>query len=63
MSLKNGIYQLRFVPAGGRPAPGELTATGEALRRPIRILPNTPPYFRNQHVSIVYDLFLHYFTH
>ena len=51
MSLKNGTYQLQFIPAGGEPDLGELLATGEAMSRPVRLLPNTPPYFRQQHVS------------
>ena len=65
MSLKNGTYQLRFVPAGGAPAPGELAATGEAIGRPVRILPNIPPLFEQQHVSIIHDvcvIFPHHFT-
>jgi len=56
MSLKNGIYQLRFVPAGGEPAPGMLAATGEGLGNTVRILPNSPPNFEKQSVSIVHDV-------
>jgi len=51
MSLKNGTYQLQFVPAGGEPVLGEPVATGEAMSRPVRLLPNIPPNFRQQHVS------------
>jgi len=58
MSLKNGTYQLQFVPAGGEPAPGQLAATGEAIGEPIRILPNIPPLFEQQHVSIIHDVCL-----
>ena len=53
MSLKNGTYQLQFIPAGGEPDLGELLATGEAMSRPVRLLPNTPPYFSKQHVSVL----------
>jgi len=53
MSLKNGTYQLQFIPAGGEPDLGELLATGEAMSRPVRLLPNTPPYFRQQHVRVL----------
>jgi len=56
MSLKNGIYQLRFVPAGGEPAPGMLAATGEGLGNTVRILANSPPNFEKQSVSIVHDV-------
>jgi len=53
MSLKNGTYQLQFVPAGGEHVLGEPVATGEAMSRPVRLLPNIPPNFSKQHVSIL----------
>ena len=43
MSLKNGIYQLRFVPAGGEPAPGELAATGEGLGNTVPPISRSNP--------------------
>jgi len=55
MSLKTGIYQLRFIPAGGEPAPGSPGATGIAIDEAVRILPNIPPLFGKQDVSTVYD--------
>jgi len=55
MSLKNGIYQLRFIPAGGERALGDLAATGVAIDKAVRILPNIPPLFGKQDVSVVHN--------
>ena len=55
MSLKTGIYQLRFIPAGGEPGPRDPGATGMAIDEAVRILPDIPPFFGKQDVSMVHD--------